>query len=341
MKTAKIPTRGAKEKDKRLLSGMRPTGPMHLGHLFGVLENWNTLQQSYDCFFMIADWHALMSEYQDPSKISPSIIEMAADWFAAGIDPARSSVFVQSKVKEHLDFFMIFSAMTPLSWLERCPTYKEQLRQIKGRDLTTYGFLGYPVLQAADILAYAAGVVPIGLDQMPHLELTREIARRFNGMYEQVFPEPEALLTHTPKFLGTDNRKMSKSYDNFISLGDSDDSIARKVSSMITDPERVRFSDKGRPGVCNVFNYFKFISRGMESDVRAWCENATTGCTVCKKKLSDIVIEFIRPHRRRREGFLKDKSYIENALAEGARKASDITARTLQKTLKAMKLYDV
>jgi tryptophanyl-tRNA synthetase len=179
------------------------------------------------------------------------------------------------------------------------------------------------------------------MDQMPHLELTREIARRFNGMYAEVFPEPEALLAQTPKFLGTDNRKMSKSYDNFISLGDSDDLIARKVNSMITDPERVKLSDKGRPGVCNVFNYFKFFAGSMEGDVMSWCENASIGCTACKRKLSDIVIEFIKPHRRRREGFLRDKAYIEKVLAEGARKASDITAQTLQKTLKAMKLYDV
>jgi tryptophanyl-tRNA synthetase len=323
---------------RRLLSGMRPTGPVHLGHFLGALTNWKALQQDYDCYYMIADWHALMSEYENPSKIHSCMIEMAADWLAFGIDPKRSTVFVQSQVKEHLELFMIFSNIVPLPWLERCPTYKEQLRQIQGRDLIRYGFLGYPVLQAADILVYMASIVPIGIDQMPHLELTREIARSFNNIYEVLFPEPEALLTRVPKLLGTDNRKMSKSYNNFICIGDSDDSITKKIGAMITDPKRIKLSDKGHPGICNVFNYYRFFAGDMQPDVKEWCEHARLGCIACKKRLADAVIEYIKPYRRKRNAILKDKAYIENVLIEGAEKASDSARLTLLKVYKAMKI---
>ena len=207
---------------------MRPTGPMHLGHLLGALTNWAKLQGEFHCFYMVADWHALMSEYEDPSVIRKYSHEMVADWIAAGIDPEKSTIFVQSDVKEHLELNAILSTIVPLPWLERCPTYKEQLREVKGRDLTTYGFLGYPVLQAADIILYKASAVPIGEDQLPHLELTREIARRFNTLYKEIFPEPDARLTQVPRLLGTDNRKMSKSYQNFIALGDSADTIRKR-----------------------------------------------------------------------------------------------------------------
>lgn len=323
---------------KRLLSGMRPTGPIHLGHLLGALTNWKILQQDYDCYYMIADWHALMSEYEDPSKMHLSSIEMAADWLAFGIDPKGSTIFIQSHVKEHLELFMIFSNIVPLPWLERCPTYKEQLREIKGRDLTTYGFLGYPVLQAADILVYMASVVPIGIDQMAHLELTREIARRFNNMYEEIFPEPEALLAQVPKLLGTDNRKMSKSYNNFISLGDSDDSITKKIGAMITDAKRIKLSDKGHPDICNVFSYYKFFADDIQPSVKDWCENAGLGCTACKKRLSEIVVEYIKPYRQKRNNVLQDKGYIESVLIEGAKKASETAHETLLKVYKAMKI---
>ena len=323
---------------RRLLSGMRPTGPIHLGHLLGALTNWKLLQQDYDCYYMIADWHALMSEYENPSNMQSSMVEMAADWLAFGIDPKRSTIFVQSHVKEHLELFMIFSNIVPLPWLERCPTYKEQLREIKGRDLTAYGFLGYPVLQAADILIYMASVVPIGIDQMPHLELTRETARRFNNMYEEIFPEPEALLTHVPKLLGIDNRKMSKSYNNFISLGDSDDSITKKIGAMITDPKRIKLSDKGHPDICNVFSYYRFFADDMQSGVRDWCENAKLGCTACKKRLSEMIIEYIKPYRQKRNNILQDKGYIESILSEGAKKASERAHETLLKVYKAMKI---
>lgn len=323
---------------KRLLSGMRPTGPIHLGHMLGALSNWKLLQRQYECYYMIADWHALMSEYENPYKIESFTIDMVADWLAFGIDPDISTVFVQSHVKEHLELFMIFSNIVPLPWLERCPTYKEQLREIKGRDLTTYGFLGYPVLQAADILVYMASVVPIGIDQMSHLELTREIARRFNSIYSETFPEPEALLAQVPKLLGTDNRKMSKSYDNFISLGDSDDLIAKKIGSMITDPKRVKLSDKGHPDICNVFSYYGFFAEKVQPEAKDWCKNAKLGCTVCKRKLSEIVIEYIKPYRQKRESILQDKGYIKKILTQGAEKASVTAHDTLVKVYKAMKI---
>jgi len=226
----------------------------------------------------------------------------------------------------------------PLPWLERCPTYKEQLREVRSRDLTTYGFLGYPVLQAADILIYKASVVPIGVDQMPHLELTREIARRFNSMYKDVFPEPEALLTEVPKLLGIDNRKMSKSYNNFIALGDSEDIIRKRIASMITDPERIKLTDKGHPDICNVFSYYKIFKPDMQKDVEDWCRNAKLGCTDCKKRFAEVLIEYLKPYTKKRNSLLKDKGYIEKILKEGAKKASSVTSETIAEVYKAMKM---
>lgn len=311
---------------------------MHLGHLLGALANWANLQNNYECYYMAADWHALMSEYASPSSIASYTHEMVMDWIAAGIDPKKSTIFKQSDVKEHLELYMVLSDIVPLSWLERCPTYKEQLREIKGRDLTTYGFLGYPVLQAADIIIYKAAVVPIGIDQMPHLELTREIVRRFNSMYKEVFPEPEPLLTEVPKLLGTDNRKMSKSYENFIALGDSEKVIREKIISMITDPQRIRLTDKGHPNICNIFSYYKIFKPEMEHKVRDWCENARLGCTECKGKLADILIEYLKPYREKRKLLLKDKRYVEDLLKEGAKEASDIASMTVSEVYKAMEI---
>ncbi len=287
---------------------------------------------------MVADWHALMSEYKDPGSMKDYIMEMVADWLAAGIDPEKSTIFVQSHVKEHIELFMVLSDMVPLSWLERCPTYKEQLREVKTRDLTTYGFLGYPVLQAADILVYKASVVPIGVDQMVHLELTREIARCFNNMHKQIFPESEALLTDVPKLLGTDNRKMSKSYGNFIALGDSEDVIRKKISSMITDPKRIRLSDKGNPDICNVFSYYKIFAKDLVQDADHWCRTAELGCTECKKRLADRVIEYLLPLKQKRTSLLKDKVYLEGILKLGMQKASQITSLTMAEVYKAMRI---
>ncbi|MFH1867343.1 MAG: tryptophan--tRNA ligase [Candidatus Omnitrophota bacterium] len=322
---------------KILLSGMRPTGPMHLGHLLGALTNWKNLQDKYACYYMVADWHALMSEYEDPSSMKDYIYEMVADWVAAGIDPENSAIFMQSDVKEHMELYMILSDILPLSWLERCPTYKEQLREVRGRDLTTYGFLGYPALQAADILVYKASVVPIGIDQMPHLELTREIVRRFNSLYKTtILLEPEALLTEVPKLLGTDNRKMSKSYGNFIALGDSPEIIRKKVASMITDPKRIKLNDNGHPDICNVFSYYKIFNPQMKEEAEDWCKNAKIGCTDCKKRLADALIEYLKPYRAKRQSLLEDKAHIEDILKKGAKRASDVASGTMAEVFKAM-----
>ncbi|MFH1645577.1 MAG: tryptophan--tRNA ligase [Candidatus Omnitrophota bacterium] len=324
--------------NKRLLSGMRPTGPLHMGHLLGALNNWIQLQKKYDCYFMVADWHALMSEYASPGSLKEYIYDMVADWIASGIDPEKSTIFLQSDVNEHLQLHMILSNIVPLSWLERCPTYKEQLREVKGRDLTTYSFLGYPVLQAADILLYKAAVVPIGMDQLPHLELTREILRKFNNMYKNVFPEPEGLLTKVPKLLGLDNRKMSKSYQNFIALGDNPDVILKKVTSMITDPARIKLSDKGNPDVCNVFSYYSIFQSEACSELKQACKNALKGCTECKKVLAEVIIEYLKPYRDKRKELLKDKAQIDKILANGSKKASLIASETMQEVFKAMSL---
>jgi tryptophanyl-tRNA synthetase len=314
---------------KRILSGMRPTGKLHLGHLVGALNNWVRLQEEYSCFYMVADWHALMSEYEDTKGMRENSYEMVKDFIAAGLDPDKSVIFVQSHVPEHLELAMVFSDITPLGWVERCPTYKEQLREITGRDLTTYGFLGYPVLQAADIAVYRAGAVPVGVDQLPHLELTREIVRRFNGLYgKAVFPEPEPLLTKMPKLLGLDNRKMSKSYGNFISLSDRPEEITKKVSQMITDAERVKLADKGHPDVCNVFSYYSiFASAGKASEVRGFCEGAKAGCTECKKNLAGILSEQLEPIRKKRER-LSDGD-VRDILKEGAVKARAAASETM------------
>lgn len=314
---------------KRILSGMRPTGKLHLGHLVGALNNWVKLQDAYDCFYMIADWHALMSEYENPKDIRESSYAIAKDFIASGLDPEKSVIFIQSHVPEHLELYMVFSDLTPLGWVERCPTYKEQLREIRGRDLTTYGFLGYPVLQAADIALYKADTVPVGVDQIPHLELTREIVRRFNTIYgKKVFPEPEALLTKTPKLLGLDNRKMSKSYENFIALSDEPADISKKVASMITDPSRIKLEDAGHPGICNVFSYYSiFADPDTVGCVKDWCEGASKGCTECKKSLAKILIERLEPIRLARAKLSNDD--VRDILKTGAKRAGEAAGHTM------------
>ena len=314
---------------KRILSGMRPTGKLHLGHLVGALNNWVGLQDDYQCFYMIADWHALMSEYENPRDIQVYAYDMAKDFIASGLDPNRCTIFIQSQVPQHLELAMILSDLTPLAWVERCPTYKEQLRELKGREITTYGFLGYPVLQAADIAIYKANAVPVGIDQLPHLELTREIVRRFNTLYKKnVFPEPEPILTRTPKLLGLDNRKMSKSYGNFIALSDAPETIEKKVSQMITDPARIHIKDKGHPSICTVFNYLtNFGDDAISAQNKILCESASMGCTACKKNLAKILIENLAPIREKRE--LLTESKIKEILRKGAKEASDFAARTM------------
>jgi len=327
---------------KRILSGMRPTGRLHLGHLVGALKNWVELQKEYECLFMVADWHALMSEYQDTGSIRQSVIDCVADWVSVGIDTKRSAIFLQSAVKEHLELDMVLSDITPLAWLERCPTYKEQLREQSKRDLTTYGFLGYPVLQAADILLYKAEAVPIGSDQLPHLEITREIVRKFHNLYKKkIFIEPQPLFTRTPKLLGIDNRKMSKSFGNFIALSDTPKVIKEKAARMITDPKRVRLNDPGHPDKCNVYSYYKIFKPEAAKDVRDYCTNARVGCTECKKHLADILIDRLKDIQSRRKEVLADKGRIDKILRQGTEKARAIASVTMGEVKKAINLYEL
>jgi len=322
---------------KRILSGMRPTGPLHIGHLLGALNSWVKLQADYECFFMVADWHALMSEYEKPGDIQKNILGMVADWVSCGLDPKKASIFIQSEVPEHLELAMILSDITPLSWLERCPTYKEQLRELKTRHLTTYGFLGYPVLQAADILAYKADTVPVGEDQVAHLELTREIVRKFNGLYgERILVEPHPLLTKTPRILGLDNRKMSKSYDNFIAFSDTEDAIMKKAGSMITDPKRVKKTDKGHPDTCNVFSYYKIFKPSAQKPAREWCAKARKGCIDCKRELAEAIAAELKPIREKREALLKDEGALRKILEDGRDKARAITHKTMAEVKKCV-----
>ncbi|MCM8795755.1 MAG: tryptophan--tRNA ligase [Candidatus Omnitrophica bacterium] len=322
---------------KRVLSGMRPTGNLHLGHLVGALDNWVKLQNEYECFFMVADWHALMSEYENPAKLPEYAINNVVDWLSVGIDPKKSVLFIQSEVNAHLDLYLVFSCLVPLGWLERCPTYKEQLREITSRNLNTYGFLGYPVLQAADILLYKADKVPVGEDQLPHLELTREICRRFNTLYKRkVFCEPQAILTKVPRLLGIDGRKMSKSYNNTINLCDSQEEIKKKISRMITDTKRIRLSDKGHPDLCNVFSYYSVFLPEMKTEVYDWCQQAKLGCTDCKKRLASGLIEKLFPIQKRRQELLKDKAQIKKILKAGRDKAISVANQTLKEAKEAM-----
>ena len=316
---------------------MRPTGKLHLGHLVGALNNWIELQKAYACYFGIVDWHALMGEYEQSKEIRPNILEMAADWLACGIDPEKSTLFVQSEVPEHLELQMVLSCITPLGWLERNPTYKEQLREITARELHTYAFLGYPVLQTADILLYKATHVPIGEDQLPHLELAREIARRFNHIYKtQLFSDCKAILTPTPRLLGLDGRKMSKSYQNAINLSDSEKDIRQKVLKMFTNPQRIKKSDPGRPEVCNVFSYYQVFSSKEEKAVYDWCTGALKGCTDCKGNLADALVQFLAPIRERREKLMADKKRLVDILKSGAERARKVARQTMAEVKEAV-----
>lgn len=316
---------------ERVLSGMRPTGRLHLGHLSGALKNWIQLQTKYECFFMVADWHALMSEYEESAHIKEYIIDCVADWLACGIDPDRCHIFRQSSIKEHAELHIVLSIITPLGWLERCPTYKEQLKEMVTRQLATYGFLGYPVLQASDILLYKATHVPVGEDQLAHLELVREIARRFNHIFKkEAFESPASILTKTPKLLGIDGRKMSKSYGNAINLSDSPEEIRKKVASMFTDPARLTKSDPGHPAICNVYHYYQVFCPKKAPEVWDYCSNAKKGCVECKDYLADILIKHISPIRERRLKLLKSISKLEDILYEGSKAAHRIAKQTME-----------
>jgi tryptophanyl-tRNA synthetase len=322
-----------------VLSGMQPSGLLHLGNWLGALENWKTLQEQYECFFFVADWHALSTNYADTSRIREFVHEMLIDWLAAGIDPARSTVFIQSHVPDHAVLHLLFSMIIPISWLERNPTYKEKQEEIKERDLGTYGFLGYPVLQAADILIYKPDYVPVGKDQLPHLELTRELARRFNSLYRPVFSEPQELLTKFPKVLGTDGRKMSKSYGNTINLSDPEPVVRQKLKTMVTDPARVRRHDPGNPDICPVFDFHKIFSPlPIIEQVNRECRTAEIGCIDCKKLVADRIVERMAPMWEARASLTKDPKYLMDVVEDGSHRAAAIAHRTLEEVNAAMKI---
>jgi tryptophanyl-tRNA synthetase len=318
---------------------MRSTGRLHLGNYFGAIKNWVGLQDRYTCYYFAADWHALTTDYADPSQIAENTLNVVADWIASGLDPERSVIFVQSMVPEHAELHLLLSMVTPLGWLERVPTYKEQIREIENKDLSTYGFLGYPVLQTADIVLYRANLVPVGEDQASHLELSREITRRFNRLVGQVCPEPKALFTPTPKVPGLDGRKMSKSYENTIDLADSDEEIVRKSREMFTDPTRVLRKDPGHPDACNLFDFHKLVSPPeLQEKVAHQCRLAQIGCVDDKKLLAEQLIEFLTPIRERREKLMRDPDTLLDIVVEGSKKAQERARETLDAVRSAMNL---
>jgi tryptophanyl-tRNA synthetase len=323
---------------KRLLSGMRPTGPLHLGNYVGALENWVRLQDEYEAFCFVADWHALTTDFESGSDFRENGIQAAIDYLAAGLNPERTTIFLQSSVLEHAELHLLFSMVTPLGWLERVPSYKE-LQENLGRDINTYGFLGYPVLQTADILVYKAGAVPVGEDQVAHVELTREIARRFNRIYKPIFPEPKALLTATPKLPGTDGRKMSKSYGNTIAIGARPDAVKKAIQTMMTDPARKRRSDAGNPEVCPVFDYHKVFSEEKRlQEVDQGCRTAGIGCVECKNWLFEGHQEKIGPIYERRVHYEQNRAEVLDVLSEGSKRARHVAAETMSEVREAMKL---
>ena len=322
---------------KRILSGMRPTGRLHLGHYWGVLKNWIELQDEYDCYFMIADWHALTSEWENAGAIPKNAREIAADWIACGIDPDKSCIFVQSEIPEHLELNMILSCLTPLGWLERVPTYKEAREQNPDK-VGNYAFLGYPVLQTADILLYKGNVVPVGEDQLPHLELAREIVRKFGSHYgEGIFPEPAGKLTQTPRLMGLDNTRMAKSKGNTIDLSEDLVSVEKKVRGMFTDPNRKKRSDPGNPQVCNVFAFHGMLNtKERHAKIEVDCKAAAIGCVECKAELAGKMLDWLRPIQERRQALLSEPGKLDALLARGNERARAVAKATMQEVRKAV-----
>ncbi|QGG49401.1 tryptophan--tRNA ligase [Heliorestis convoluta] len=321
-----------------IFSGMRPTGRLHIGHL-SVLENWVRLQDDYNCIYGIVDWHALTTSFEDVQALQNNIREIALDWLSAGLDPEKSIIMVQSQVKEHAELHLLFSMMTPLSWLERCPTYKDQVQQFgqQGKEINMYGFLGYPLLQSADILLYRADHVPVGQDQLPHIEICREVARRFNYLYQQeLFPEPQALLSKVALLPGIDKRKMSKSYGNDIPLSASAEEVKEKVRLMVTDPSRVKKTDPGDPSVCVVHSYHEIYNAEEVEEHAQGCRSAGIGCVACKKRLAVKLEEVLGPIRERRQELLSRPGLVDEILEEGSRKARAIAAETMMQVREAM-----
>jgi tryptophanyl-tRNA synthetase len=324
---------------KRILSGMRPTGPLHLGNYHGALDNWVAMQDQYECFYFIADWHALTSDYESPGNIRRFVQEMMIDWLSAGLSPEKCTLFVQSSVMEHAELFLLLSMITPVPWLERNPTYKDQIIQLDNKDLSTFGFLGYPVLQAADIIMYKANGVPVGVDQVPHIEITREIARRFNYLYGNVFPEPEAILTESSKILGLDRRKMSKSYNNAIYLSDSPEDIRTKVSTMVTDPNRARRKDPGNPEVCNVFEFHKLYSpMSIVEEINGQCRTAAIGCVECKKIMAENLVNALKPIQEKRSYYEERPELVQEIIAAGNQKAKVVAGQTMNEVRSAIRI---
>ena len=310
---------------------MRPTGKLHLGNFVGALQNWVGMQDKYECYFCVVDWHALTTDYADTSKVKENSLEVAFDWLAAGLDPEKSVIFMQSHVPAHAELHLLLSMITPLGWLERVPTYKEQKENIQDKDLGTYGFLGYPLLMASDILVYKGEVVPVGEDQAAHVEITREIARRFNGFYGEVFPEPQTLLTPAAKLPGTDGRKMSKSYGNTIQLADPESVIRQKLKTMVTDPARVRRTDPGNPDVCPVGDLHKiFSSKETIAKVDAGCRSAGIGCIECKSWAADALVQLLNPIQERRKKFEANPRLAWDILEAGSERARKTTGETMK-----------
>ncbi len=318
-----------------VLSGMRPSGKLHLGNYFGALQTWLTLQRDYDCYYMVADWHALTSEFADTSAIEPNVWDMVTDWLASGLNPKSCVIFRQSWVREHPELHLILSMITPVPWLERVPTYKEQIQEMKSRDLSSYGFLGYPVLQSADILLYKAARVPVGEDQLPHLEMTREITRRFNNFYGPVFPEPQALLSKAPRVPGTDGRKMSKSYNNAVLLADTKEEVAAKVKTMFTDPAKIRLTDKGHPEGCVVFATHKLYTPEV-AEIEERCKAGTLGCVACKSRLIETLNAGLEPIRQSRHEWALRASDVKDIVRDGSVKASHVAAQTMREVRSAL-----
>lgn len=326
---------------KRIFSAMRPTGKLHYGHMAGALTNWVKLQNKYECFFAIADWHALMSDYIDTSNIELNCKEILLDWLAVGLDPEKAAIFVQSHIKQHAELHLALSMITPLGWLERCPTYKEQILNLKNKDLSNYAFLGYPVLMAGDIMLYKSFAVPVGEDQNAHLELTREVVRRFNHLYGEVFLEPETLLTKTAKMPGLDGRKMSKSYDNALNIADDMETVWNKLRAMVTDPARERRTDPGTPEKCPVWDVHLFFNKNQEEllELHEGCQKATIGCVDCKKKLMSHIQEIMDPILARRAKFENKDDELKQILESGAARARKVAEKTMEEVFSAMGLF--
>jgi tryptophanyl-tRNA synthetase len=324
-----------------VLSGLRPTGRVHLGNYFGAVKNWVDLQNTggYRCFFFVADLHALTTDYADTKALASWTRDAVLDWLAAGLDPEKATIFLQSRIPQHAELALYFSMITPLGWLERVPTYKDQIEQLRSKDLGTHGFLGYPVLMTADIAVYRANLVPVGEDQASHLEICREIVRRFNSLYGEVFPEPKALFTPTPKLNGVDGRKMSKSYNNTLGVTEPEDSLREKVMAMVTDPARVRRQDPGNPDVCSVFSLHKLFSPPDEvAVVDRECRTAARGCVDCKRHLLANMGPALAPIRERRERLLASGDVVRAVLHAGDERARGVAEETMERVREAVRL---